>query len=542
MISNSEIPSEVDVVIVGAGHNGLVASILLRKEGLKVLVVDDKDVVGGCVKTEFPFKKVPELGASTGAYLLGLMPPELIKKLEIEIPILKRDPYYFVPTMDKGYLLFGTNREETKKQFLQYFSEEDWNANLKLEKEIGELRDDIAPTWLEEPLSIEETAEKYVRPQNRQIFIDLCRKPVSQYLERFGFKSNLLKAMFAVTDGFSALNAGWDDVGTGMNFLVHNMCRLPNADGTWMIVKGGMGVVTQTLAQKATSLGVKILLKNLVEKIVVDGTNGDNVVKGIKLKNGTTIKSNIVVTNADPFVMRNLVGKKYFPLEYNMRLDNYLRDGTTLKIMLALKDLPKFTCLPQNVGQWTTTIHILPQDENVVDVLRKSYADVKQGKLPEFPAIEWYIHSVVDPSIKAKTNYHSMALFVQWVPYELKGTTWEKEESRYVDHLLSIVDKFAPGTSELVVDRLVLTPPKLEKYFGITKGHIHHVDNAFGFSDRLPYATPIKGLYSCSAGTHPAGSVIGCGGHNSAMKIIKEIRDNRIQTHQQKQQNLKSNL
>jgi len=124
---------------------------------------------------------------------------------------------------------------------------------------------------------------------------------------------------------------------------------------------------------------------------------------------------------------------------------------------------------------------------------------------------------------------HSMALFVQWVPYELKGTTWEKEEDRYVDHLLSIVDKFSPGTSQLVVDRFILTPPKLEKYFGIHRGHIHHVDNSFGFSDRLPYATPIKGLYSCSAGTHPGGSVIGCGGHNAAMKVIKELKELRIQ-------------
>jgi len=240
------------------------------------------------------------------------------------------------------------------------------------------------------------------------------------------------------------------------------------------------------------------------------------------------VSSNIVLVNADPFVMRNLIGRKNLPLEYNLRLDNYTRDGHTLKVMLALKDLPKFSCLPDNVGQWTTTIHILPQSDNVIDVLRKSYADVKQGKLPDFPAIEWYIHSVVDPSIQDAEKHHSMALFVQWVPYELKGTTWEKEEERYVDHLLSIIDRFAPGTSSLVIDRFILTPPKLEKYFGISRGHIHHVDNSFGFADRLPYATPIQGIYSCSAGTHPAGSVIGCGGHNSAMKIIRELHDNRI--------------
>jgi len=189
-----------------------------------------------------------------------------------------------------------------------------------------------------------------------------------------------------------------------------------------------------------------------------------------------------------------------------------------------------------------TTIHILPQTDNVIDILRKSYKDVKEGKLPEFPAIEWYIHSVVDPTIQDAEKHHSMALFVQWVPYELKGTTWEKEEERYVKHLLSIIDKFAPGTSDLVIDTMVLTPPKLEKYFGITKGHIHHIDNSFACLDRVPYATPVKGLYTCSAGTHPAGSVVGCGGHNAAVKVIRELAESRIQTLSSNNNNVKSNL
>eukprot|EP01114_Cavostelium_apophysatum_P004634 TRINITY_DN1496_c0_g1_i1.p1 TRINITY_DN1496_c0_g1~~TRINITY_DN1496_c0_g1_i1.p1 ORF type:complete len:463 (-),score=122.01 TRINITY_DN1496_c0_g1_i1:40-1428(-) len=454
------------------------------------------------------------------------MPPELIEKLGVNFPKLKRDPHYFLPTIKKGYLLFGSNREETKQQFIKYFSQEDWEANLRLEKEITALRDDVGPSWLEEPLSLEETAKKYVRPELRQVFIDLCRKPVTDYLNRFGFKSDLLKAMFAVTDGVSGLDAGIENPGTGMNFLIHNMCRLPESDGTWMIVKGGMGVITKSLADKALSLGVKIALNTAVKQVLV---NPDNSTQGVRLADGTKILSNIVTVNADPFVMRNIVGRQNFPADYNTRLDGYKRDGTVIKVMLALKDLPKFTCLPQNVGQWMTTIHVLPQSGDIIGALRKNYQDCKNGKLPEFPAIEWYIHSVVDPSIQDAEMHHSMALFVQWVPFELKGTTWEKEEKRFVDRLLSIIDQFAPGTSDLVIDRFVLTPPKLEKYFGITRGHIHHVDNSFGFADRLPYNTPVRGLYSCSAGTHPGGSVIGCGGHNSAMRILKDIKEKKVE-------------
>jgi len=247
-------------------------------------------------------------------------------------------------------------------------------------------------------------------------------------------------------------------------------------------------------------------------------------VKGALLKDGRKVFAPIVVVNADPFRMRDMVGRSNYPDAYNKTLDGYKRDGTTMKINLCLKGLPQFKCLPASVnkGSFGPTIHILPQGD-IISELRKGWQEVKDGKLPEFPTIEWYIHSTYDPSIQDAEKHHNSALFVQWVPFELKGTTWEKEEQRYVKHLLSILDKFAPGTSDLVVDTFVLTPPKLEQHFGITRGHIHHIDNSFGFSDRHPYNSPIQGLYSCSAGTHPAGSVIGCAGHNAAMKVLKDL-------------------
>src|SRR5207248_2315548 len=223
--------------------------VLPGPRGREVLVLEDKDAGGGAPRTEKPFAKAPGLATSTGAYLLGLMPPELIRKLGVDIPVLRRDPHYFLPTTGKRYLLFGSDQQAMRSQFVSFFSEQDWRANQALQTEIGQMRDDVAPTWLQEPLTIEETAEKFVRPPLRGAFVDLCRKPVGQYLDRFGFRSDLLKAMYAVTDGFSGVNGDWDTPGTGMNFLIHNMCRLPGADGTWMIVKGGMGTVTRTLAE-----------------------------------------------------------------------------------------------------------------------------------------------------------------------------------------------------------------------------------------------------------------------------------------------------
>ena len=236
------------MLVVGAGHNGLVAALCAARAGLRVLVVERASVIGGATRTEYPFAKAPELPHSTGAYLLGLMPPELLQQLELEIPVMRRDPHYFLPREQQGYLLFGSDLAELERQFVQFFSRADFEAHLRLQTELTALREDIAPTWLCQPYSIEETAERYVRPALREAFVQLCRGSVGSYLERFGFKSDLVKAMYAVTDGFSGLYGSYDTPGTGMNFLIHNMCRLPGSDGTWMIVEGGMGTAARVLA------------------------------------------------------------------------------------------------------------------------------------------------------------------------------------------------------------------------------------------------------------------------------------------------------
>ena len=229
------------------------------------------------------------------------------------------------------------------------------------------------------------------------------------------------------------------------------------------------------------------------------------------------------MVNADPFRMRDLVGTARFPASWNARVDGYRRTGTTLKVNMALKGLPRFRCLPEDRGQFGSTMHLLPDEGEVMASLTKGFADVEAGRLPEFPTIEWYVHTTVDPSMRDAEGHHNSALFVQWVPHTLSGTTWEAEEERYVRHLLSICDRFAPGTSDLVADTFPLHPRKIEAHFGITGGHIHHVDNTFGFSDRLAYAQPVDGLYSASAGCHPAGSVIGAAGHNAARRVLRDL-------------------
>ncbi|MEO8798350.1 MAG: NAD(P)/FAD-dependent oxidoreductase, partial [Polyangiaceae bacterium] len=272
-------------------------------------------------------------------------------------------------------------------------------------------------------------------------------------------------------------------------------------------------------AAAAQRAGAKIETNAGVEAILKNG----NTTTGVRLKDGRAIAAKTVVVNADPFRLQAMLGKDQLPVDYNHRIDGYRRNGTTMKVNMALKGLPKFTCLPEDRGQFQTTIHLLPDEKDVIQSLKTGFDDVQKGKLSEFPTIEWYIHTTVDKSLQDAAGHHNSALFVQWVPWEVAGSSWEKEEAKYVKHLLSICDRFAPGTSDLVVDTFPLHPQKIEEHFGITRGHIHHVDNSFGFDDRLPYKTPVEGVYSCSAGCHPAGSVIGAAGHNAAMKVLVDL-------------------
>jgi phytoene dehydrogenase-like protein len=450
----------------------------------------------------------------------------------VDIPVLRRDPHYFLPTPGgpgSPYLMFGSDHAATRAQMAAFFSTADVVADDAMQAEVAALRDDLAPAWLAEPLSLEETAERYIRPALRQVFVDLVGGSVADYLARFDFRSELLVAMYAVTDGLSGLNAGPDDPGTGHNFLVHNMCRLPGADGTWMIARGGMGIVSRTFADAAQAAGARIFTGAEVAAVTVDG----GAASGVVLADGRSIVAPVVLGACDPYRLMSLVPDGALPAALTSRMAAVKRPGTTLKVNLALSGLPQFSCLPPGApSPFGSTIHLLPgsaglagvgDTESPMAALRGMWADVQAGRLPDEPTIEWYVHTTVDESLRDDAGHHSSALFVQSVPYSLDGTDWEAELPGYVARLLEICDRYAPGTSELVVDAMPLTPPGIEQHFGMTGGHIHHVDNTVAFDERMPYFTGLDGLYAGSAGAHPAGSVIGAAGHNAARRILADL-------------------
>lgn len=511
-------PPAVDVAVIGAGHNGLVAAAVLQRSGLRTAVFEAADTVGGACRTETPFARAPQLRQSTGAYLLGLMPPEILAELELELPLIRRDPHYFLPTTGHRYLLLGSDPAANEAQFKSFFTERDWEADQALGAELAALRDDLAPALLREPLPLEETADRYIRPQLRQVFLDLSRGSVSDYLDRFGFQSELVKAMYLVTDGLTGHTGGPDTPGSGHNFLCHNLCRLPGAGGTWMLVRGGMGTVTQSLAEVARRAGAVIETGTAVSGLLTQG----GAASGVVLADGREVRARAVLAACDPFRLLE-VGGDAIPPALRTKVESERRPGTTLKVNLALRDLPRFRCLEEgDLRPFGTTIHLLPE-EGTMQALRQMWEEVEAGRLPDLPPIEWYVHTTLDPTLRDPEGNHSAALFVQSVPYQPADTTWEAALDGYVDHLLEICDRFAPGTSDLVVDRFPLPPPGIESHFGITTGHIFHLDHLYSFTDRVPYATGLPGLYAGGSGCHPAGSVMGAPGFNAAHRLLQDV-------------------
>ncbi len=511
-----------DVIVIGAGHNGLVAATLLARAGHDVQILEQADVVGGACRTEKPFGKAPDLQASTGAYLLGLMPPELLALLDLDLPLVRRDPHYFLPTLDGRHLLLGGDRATSRRLFAEFFTEADAQADEALAAEIGALRDDLAPAWLAEPLPVEETAERYIRPELRETFVTMVRGSAMDYLDRFGFASETVVGMYAVTDGMPGLTGSPWSPGSGHNFLVHNMCRLPGAGGTWMVVKGGMGTVTRQLAERASAAGVRIRLGTSVDAITVENGTATGVRVGDE-----HLAASVVLVATDAFRIPGLLGE-HTPAELQTRVDDWAvrSPGQTMKVNLALAGLPVFAALPEERGQHGTTVHLLPPpaaDGSVLTALRDAFEAAQVGRLDAVPPLEWYLHSTLDTSLQDGAGNHSSALFVQGVPHEPAGSTWAAEKDGYVERLLDLVEAYAPGVRDLVVDVNALAPPEITSHFGITSGNIFHIDNAISFTDRAPYRIGVDGVYAGAAGCFPAGSVIGAAGHNAAQAVLADL-------------------
>ncbi|MDB5220857.1 MAG: dependent oxidoreductase [Myxococcaceae bacterium] len=505
---------DLDVIMVGAGVNGLVCAIVLARAGLRVHVLEDRPAIGGGCRTEFPFAAAPRLGASTGTHRLGFVPPDLLRLLGLTLPTRPRIPAAFVPTTTPGaFLLAGPGHAAFREA-----AGTDGAALAAMQAELDEIVLDLAPAWLAGALDVEATGDRFVRASRREAFVALCRGSAGAYVERFGVKSDLVKAAIAA-DALTGTFGTWSTPGTGAALLVHHAAR-SSAGGGDAVPVGGIGAVIRVLADAAQMAGATIATGSSATSVIIEG----NTAAGVMLADGSALRATTVVSSADPTRLRAMIGDVHLPVEYQRRIDGFARAGSMAKINLALSALPRFVALPEDRGQHGATIHLVPgAGLDAVSRLEATFVEAQDEKLPGAPPIEMVIPTAGDPSLRDAEGHHHASLLVPWAPYDLAGTTWAAEEERWLRNVLGVVDAFAPGTSALVVDAFALSPKKLESHFGVTRGQLHHVDDALIFADRLAVATPIGGLYACGAGCAPAGGVFGVAGHNAAKRVLADM-------------------
>ena len=510
---------ELDVVVVGGGVNSLVCALLLARSGLSVAVVEDKAAPGGMFRTEYPFGKAPRLATFTGAHRVGFVPAELLMHVAVPLPLSPREPSMFVPTAAAGrYLLAGQGNEGLRQATGGVLSEADAKALGAMFAELDALVSDLGPAWTAGPMPVEEVGDRFVRPALRDAFVALCRGSFAEYAARFGIQSSLVKAAIAA-DSLVGSFASWDTPGSGGSLLVRHAAG-SLAGGGDAVAAGGLGALARRLAEEAKLAGATLVTGTPVTQILVEG----NTATGVLLADGRAVRAGAVVTSADPSRLRALVGADHLPAEYSRRIDAFARPGGIAKVVVALSELPRFTCLPDAVGQHRAVAFLLPGGEDdAVRGLGRAFADASAGRIPGAPPIECVFPTATDESLSDDEGRHSASLVVPWAPYDLAGTTWSAEEERFTNAVLDVLESFAPGARALVTDAVVYHPKKIETHFGVTRGQLGHVDDTLLFGDRLAPATPVSGLYACGRGCGPAGGVFGVAGLNAARRVLADV-------------------
>jgi phytoene dehydrogenase-like protein len=516
-----------DAIIIGGGHNGLVAACYLAKAGKKALVLERHHTVGGAAITE---EIHPGFRVSVASYSMSLMRPEIIQELRLPdygFEVYAKSPSYFMPFPDgRHLLLYGGDRERSKAEIAK-FSQHD-AANYDAWEDFWDrCCDIIEPTLMGPPISLAELADRFDKQgwtdDFRRLMLLSMRDLVDEYFESEHVKATLVpQAMISTA-------AGPASPGTPYIYLVHAIGRaIHGRRGIWGYVKGGMGAVTQCLAAAARDLGVEIRTSAAVGEVLIEG----GIATGVVLENGDTIRARAVLSNADPRrTFLGLVPASALPEAFRSRIERgYRTTGTVYKLNLALAELPRYTVAPPDLAPEIIsrgTVDIAP----TLSYLERAYDEFKRGEPSSEPFIEIFSQSPTDPTM-APEGKHVLSCFCQYFPYAPNGRSWDdglREE--IADRIIDKLAEYAPNIKDAVLARQMLSPVDLERRFGLTGGNIFHgemmPDQSFnlrplpGFSD---YRTPLGGLYLCGSGAWPGGGVSGIPGHNAAMTVIGDMK------------------
>ena len=528
--------NETDVVIIGAGHNGLTCAAYLARAGLRVHVVERRQVVGGAAVTE---EFQPGFRNSVAAYTVSLLNPRVIADLGLHdhgLRIVERRAQNFLPAPDGRYLLTGEGRTQASVAKLSARDAAAWGPFVqRLEAIADVLRDFVlrAPPNLVESFGAGAIREAFnalgtanllraLSLEQQRDLLDLFTRSAGEMLEDV-FENDLVKALF----GFDAIVGNYASpyaAGSAYVMLHHAFGEVNGKKGVWGHAIGGMGAITQALAHAAREHGAQIDLDAPVREVIVER---DRAV-GVVLEDGRSIRAKSVVANVNPKLLyTRLVPSEALPAAFLARIRNWRCGSGTFRMNVALSALPSFTALP-GAGDHLSAGIILAPDLGYMD---RAYLDARAHGWSRAPVVELLIPSTLDDSL-APPGQHVASLFCQHVAPELPdGRSWDDHREEVADLMITTVDRYAPGFASLVLGRQVLSPLDLERQFGLLGGDIFHgaltLNQLFSARPMLghaDYRSPVRGLYHCGSGSHPGGGVTGAPGHNAAQAILSDRR------------------
>jgi phytoene dehydrogenase-like protein len=517
------------VVIIGGGHNGLVAASYLAKAGLAPLVLERREIVGGAAVTE---EIHPRFRCPTLAHVAGPLLPQIVGDLQLEKQGFEsiRPDVSTLGIGTSGYVVRLYRDAQRTGAELSAISPRDGAKYPEFIATLQQLGQAIAPLLSMRPPDIDDLhVDDYFRLGKLGLKFRGLDKRNAYRLLRWApmavadlaaewFETELLRAMIE-SRGIRGCFAGPRSAGTGVGLLL----QAPLGFDT-VLVRGAPGTLTQALAKSASAAGAQIRTGAKVVHIRVNDGRAESVV----LESGEEIAASAVVSNADPqHTFLKLIDPSDLDPGFLLKVRAYRAVGTVAKINLALSGLPSFSGLKN--GDLSGRIHIGPD----TDYLERAYDDAKYGGFSTEPYMDITIPSVADPSLAPK-GAHVMSIHVQYAPYRLKEGDWTTRRDDLGEVVLKTLSTYVPDIRELILERQILTPLAIEQTYGMTGGHVFHgehaLDQLFAFRPLLGWAryrTPIRNLYLCGAGTHPGGGITGAPGANASREIIKDMKSRR---------------
>lgn len=506
-----------DAVVVGAGHNGLICATYLARAGLDVLVCERSDRIGGACVTEELFTGFL---MSSAAYSLSLLQPTIVTELGLRLDVRAKDPHLFAPLPDGGGVLVWDDPERRAGSIAEV-SKGDADAYEEFSALFDEAARRLRP-MLSYPATRRQVRRAFRKSDVEDLFDKTVEGSIADACEEY-FESDAMQGLMA-SQGITGSAGGPKTPGTAYNFLHHSMGEAAGPLGTWGYVRGGMGAITQELARVLRESGSEIRLEAEVQGIKVGERRKAS---GVVLAD-EEVDAPIVCSNADPKTTISLVERDLLPVEFVEDVELLPTEGTVVKVNCALSGLPRFRGMsaegevgPEHLG----TIVVAPS----IDHLEKACRQAAEGRVPDEFFCEAWIQTATEPEL-APEGRHTLSVFAQYAPYTLSEGTWDERRDEIGDGVLAALERYAPGLTDLVDDRLVLGPPDIEDRFGMTGGHIFHGEHlpewiferrpAFGWHR---HRLPLPGVYLCGAGAHPGGGVCGAPGRNAARAVLEDL-------------------